>query len=190
MSKIVVTFMHKYGYAAIFVLMALESATLPVPSEVVLPLAGLLAANGTLNFYIALVLGVVGSIVGSMVDYTIGYYLGKELIYKHLHFFHIKKHTLDNFDSWFNRNGEAAVLISRLLPVVRTVVNFPAGFAKMDLKRFLGYSLIGIVIWDTVLMLYGYYLLSSSSAPIVLGSVGLFALILYIIYRVARRSIK
>lgn len=183
-------FMKSYGYAAIFVLMAMEGSTLPIPSEVVLPLAGLFAANGTLDFYVALVVGILGSLAGTMIDYVIGYVIGKDIIYKHLNLFHIKRETLDNFDRWFEKNGVAAVFFTRMVPVVRTVINFPAGFAKMPLKEFLAYTVAGIVIWDTVLMAFGYYLLSVHSATIILAAIGAFAILLYIIYRFVMGRVK
>lgn len=183
-------FIKIYGYLAIFVLMVLESSTIPVPSEVVLPIAGAFAANGTLNFYIALLASVLGSIVGTMVDYAIGYLIGKDIVYKHLRFFHIKKETLDDFDRWFEKNGVAAVFFTRLVPVVRTVINFPAGFAKMPLKEFLAYTVAGIVVWDAVLMAFGYYLLSVHSATLILAAIGVFAILLYIIYSFMMKKIR
>ncbi|MDE1871024.1 MAG: DedA family protein [Candidatus Micrarchaeota archaeon] len=183
-------FIKVYGYVAIFVLMALESSTIPVPSEVVLPLAGAFAANGTLNFYMALLASVLGSIVGTMVDYAIGYVIGKDIVYKHLKLFHVKKETLDSFDSWFEKNGVAAVFLTRLVPVVRTVINFPAGFARMNLKEFLAYTVAGIVVWDVVLMAFGYYVLSVHNATIILAGIGVFAILLYIIYRYTMGKMK
>ena len=86
--------------------------------------------------------------IGSVIDYAIGYYLGKEVVYKHLQLFHVKKHDLDNFDAWFAKNGIAAVFFTRFIPILRTVINFPAGFAKMNLKKFLSYTFAGVLIWD------------------------------------------
>jgi len=183
-------FIKSYGYAAIFVLMGLESSSLPVPSEVVLPLVGYFAAKGILNFYLALAIAVLGSIVGSLIDYVIGYYIGKDIVYKHLSFFHIKKESLDNFDAWFEKNGVAAIFLTRLVPVVRTFINFPAGFAKMSLKEFLAYSILGMLIWDVVLMVFGFYLLSVNNAVVVLGSIGVFAIALYVVYKLAMKRMK
>ena len=183
-------FIKSYGYAAIFVLMGLESSSLPVPSEVVLPLVGYFAAKGILNFYLALAVAVLGSIVGSLIDYAIGYYIGKDIVYKHLKFFHIKKESLDSFDAWFEKNGVAAIFLTRLVPVVRTFINFPAGFAKMSLKEFLAYSILGMLIWDIVLMVFGFYLLSVNNAVVVLGSIGVFAIALYVVYRFAMKRMK
>ena len=187
---VIEAFIKSYGYAAVFLLMGLESSSLPVPSEVVLPLVGYFAAKGILNFYLALLAAMLGSIVGSIVDYAIGYYIGKEIVYKHLKFFHIKKESLDNFDSWFEKNGIAAIFLSRLVPVVRTFINFPAGFAKMSFKDFMLYSTAGIIIWDVVLMVFGYYLLSANSAVIVLGAIGGLAILLYVVYKVAMKGMK
>ena len=189
-SSTIAWFITHYGYVAIFILMALESSSLPVPSEVVLPLAGLLAEKGLLNFPLAFIAGVVGSIAGSLVDYAIGYVIGKDIVYKHLKLFHVKKESLDNFDIWFEKNGIAAVFLTRLVPIVRTIINFPAGFAKMRLKEFLAYSIAGILIWDAVLMAFGFYLLSSSSAVLVLASIGVFAILLYVVYKLAMKKMK
>lgn len=188
----ITSFVKSYGYLAIFILMAMESSTLPIPSEVVLPLAGLFAANGLLSFPIAFIAALLGSILGSMVDYVIGYYVGKDIVYKHLKLFHVKKESLDNFDRWFEKNGIAAVFLTRLVPVVRTVVNFPAGFAKMKLKDFLAYSIAGIIVWDTVLMSFGYFFLSTKTNSIVtiMAATGVFAILLYIVYRTAMKRMK
>lgn len=186
----ITAFVQNYGYLAIFVLMLMESSTLPVPSEVVLPLAGLLAAKGLLSFPIAFIAALLGAIVGSLIDYAIGYYIGKDIVYKHLRLFHIKKESLDGFDEWFEKNGIAAVFLTRLVPVVRTVVNFPAGFAKMNLKEFLAYSVAGLIIWDLVLMAFGYFFLSASSAVTIMASIGVFAILLYVVYRLAIKRMK
>ena len=180
----------KYGYAAIFGLMLMEGSSLPVPSEVVMPLAGLFAHNSLLRFYPALLAGVLGSIGGLIIDYYIGYFLGKDVVYKHMHLFHISRESLDRFDEWFARNGNFAVFVSRLIPVVRTFMSFPAGFAKMNPKRFFTYSIAGTFIWDAVLMAYGYYLLSAKSAIVVLFGIAAFIIIIYIIYFLFNKRTK
>jgi len=188
--NVINAYIKTYGYAAIFILMTLESSSLPIPSEVVLPLVGLFVAKGTLNFGLALIAALLGSIIGSAIDYVIGYFVGKDIVYKHLKFFHIKKESLDSFDKWFEKNGVAAVFLTRLVPVVRTFINFPAGFAKMSFKKFMAYSIAGMLIWDIVLIAFGYYLLSANSAVVVMASIGVFAILLYVIYKVAMRRMK
>jgi membrane protein DedA with SNARE-associated domain len=179
-----------YGYSAIFVLMLFESSSLPVPSEVVLPLAGLLSSKGLLNFYIAFIAALAGSIGGLCVDYFIGYYLGKDIVYKHLGYFHVKKADLDAFDAWFDRNAIVAIFFSRLIPVARTIMSLPAGFVRMPLKQFFAYSIAGTFIWDIVLMYFGFYLLSVNSAALVLTAIGAFAIILYLIYALFLRNMR
>ena len=187
---VITQLINRYGYSAVFVLMLLESSSLPVPSEAVLPLAGLLSSKGLFDFYLAFAAALAGNICGLAVDYFIGYYLGKDVVYKHLHSFHVKKEALDAFDAWFDRNAIAAVFFSRLLPVARTVMSIPAGFARMPLKQFFSYSIVGSLIWDIVLMYFGFYLLSAHSASIVLTSIGVFAIALYLIYALFLRHIR
>ncbi|MGC8478317.1 MAG: DedA family protein [Candidatus Micrarchaeia archaeon] len=187
---IITGFFHAYGYAAVFFLMLLESATIPVPSEIVMPLAGLFAAKHIFSFYPALISSIIGSGVGIAIDYYIGYFIGKDLVYKHLKFFRIKQSQLDSFDKWFERNGVAAVFITRLVPVIRTVMSFPAGFAKMNPKEFFAYSLSGAAIWNTVLMVFGFYALSGTSAEQILSAIGIFVLVLYAIYALALRHLN
>ncbi len=189
-STIIQSLVANYGYLAIFVLMVLESVSLPVPSEVLLPLSGYLAAKGSLSFWPIFVVVMLGAFVGNAIAYAIGYYIGKDVIYKHLQLFRIKKKTLDQFDKWFESNGFAAVFLSRLVPEVRALMSFPAGFAEMPLKEFFFYSMAGAAIWNLVLMLFGFYLLSADSAVIVMASIGVFAIALYVIYKVAMKKMK
>ncbi|MDE1824781.1 MAG: DedA family protein [Candidatus Micrarchaeota archaeon] len=184
------TFVGAYGYLAIFILMALEYASLPIPSEIVLPLIGLFAARGTLGFLPALLVVALAGLVGMGIDYFIAYYLGKDVVYKHASMFHIKKQQLDDFDAWFSRNGSFAVFIARLIPVARGLVSFPAGFAMMNKRAFFLYSFAGALIWDVALMLFGYYGLSSSSVSVTISAIAIFAVAIYIIYRLALSGIR
>ncbi|MGC8699464.1 MAG: DedA family protein [Candidatus Micrarchaeia archaeon] len=180
----------KYGYLSIFVLMILEASSFPIPSEVVLPLAGLFSAKGMLNIYIVIPLVFLSSFIGMAVNYYIAYLLGKDVVYRHLHWFRIKKSDVEAFEKWFDRNGPFVVFISRLLPVVRGLINFPAGFALMDQKKFYAYSMLGSIIWDTALTLFGFYALSASNGYIVLIAIGIFGIILYAIYKFAIMRIR
>jgi membrane protein DedA with SNARE-associated domain len=190
LTSIITAFFHAYGYAAVFFLMLLESATIPVPSEVIMPLAGIFAARHIFDFWPALIASILGSGAGIAIDYYIGYFIGKDIVYKHLRFFRITQAQLDAFDIWFERNGMAAVFITRLVPVIRTVMSFPAGFAKMKPKYFFAYSISGAVIWNTVLMVFGFYALSGTSAEQILAAIGVFVLVLYMIYALALRHLR
>ena len=183
--------LSKYGYIALFGLMVLESASLPIPSEVVLPVAGLLAARGLagFNFYVALLVAVAAGIVGITIDYFIAYFVSKDVVYKHLQLFHIKRETLDGFDSWFNRNGVFAVFSMPMVPVLRGLVSFPAGFAAMPKKQFYAYSILGSLIWDVVLMSLGYYALQGSVTEII-AVIAIMGVALYALYLLIARRMK
>ncbi len=183
LSKELPSIIESYGYASVVVLMALESASLPLPSEVILPTVGFLVEKGFMNFYIALIAALIGSFIGIMVDYYIGYYLGKDFIYKNLRLFHIKKETLDDFDLWFDKNGEIAVFFSRMIPVIRGLISFPAGFANMDKRKFITYSMVGSLIYDALLILFGMYALSIGNIVELMAAISIFAVLLIAVYK-------
>ncbi len=188
-------FIHAYGYAAILGLMILESASLPVPSELLLPVAGYFSSQGSLYLPFTIVVVLIGSFVGMAINYYIAYFIGKDIVYKHLRLFHIKKESLDAFDRWFERNGAFAVFVSRMLPLVRGLINFPAGFALMDQRKFYSYSMLGAAIWDIALLLFGYafgtYAVSAQSNILIMSvAVAAFGIALYVIYRAAMSRIR
>lgn len=181
----------RYGYLAVFLLMVLESASLPIPSEAVLPLVGYLGATGQMNIAYGFIAAMAGGVVGMTIDYYIAYFLGKDVVYKHLHLFHIKRASIEAFDSWFEKNGRFTVFVSRLIPLVRGLINFPAGFAEMRLRSFYTYSIAGMLIWAAVLVAFGYYALSTSSLSLLVTALALFLIVLYAVYRlVAGRIIR
>lgn len=190
LTNLAINLVEQYGYSMLFVLMTLESSSIPVPSEVVMTLAGALASKGMLDFWIAYVVTLSGSTLGMLIDYYIGFFIGKDVLYKHMKIFRIKKKTFEKFDGWFERNAVSAIFLSRLLPVVRTWMSFPAGFVKMPMKKFLFYSISGSAIWDLVLMIFGFYAFNTNKAVIWLASIGILAIVLYSLYRIALRSMK
>jgi membrane protein DedA with SNARE-associated domain len=147
--------MSQTGYLGIFTLMVMESATLPVPSEIVLPLAGYLVYTGQIEFWTAVTAASVGSLVGTTIDYGIGFYLGRAAILRYGRWVRLTEHHLTRSESWFAKYGNAAVLLARFVPLVRTVIAFPAGIAKMSFAKFLAFSAVGIVVWDAFLIYLG-----------------------------------
>ncbi len=143
------------GYTGIFLLMIMESATLPVPSEIVLPLAGYLVYTGQLEYWTTVIVASVGSMIGTVIDYAIGYYLGRPAILRYGRWVRLSQHHLERSESWFRKYGNPVVLLARFVPLVRTVIAFPAGIAKMSMTRFLAYSAVGIVVWDALLIYLG-----------------------------------
>ena len=180
-----------HGYIAIFVLMALEAAALPIPSEVVLPLVGYFGAMGEISVAGGFFAALLGSIAGMAFDYCIAYFFGKTVVYKHLHFFHIKRRSVEAFDAWFAKNGRFTVFIARLIPVVRGLINFPAGFAEMPLTDFFLYSIAGSAVWIAVLICVGYYAqgLLVDDVYYLVVALALFFAALYALYRVMMKKI-
>jgi membrane protein DedA with SNARE-associated domain len=152
----VVSFLNRTGYTGVFALMTLESATLPIPSEVVLPLTGYLVYLGTMNFVTAVVVASLGSLIGTMIDFAIGYYLGRTVVLRYGRAIRLHEKHLLTSERWFAKYGSIVVLLARFVPLIRTLVAFPAGAAKMNILKFLAYSAIGIVAWDVILIYVGY----------------------------------
>jgi membrane protein DedA with SNARE-associated domain len=153
-------FIATYGYLAIFLLMVAESACIPVPSELIMTFGGALAAGavpGTgLNLAVVILAGTAGNVVGSYIAWAVGRYGGQPALRRWGRLIRIREHDLDRASRWFDRFGPRAVLIGRLLPVVRTFISLPAGIAGMDPLRFGIYTAIGCVPWTAALGAAGY----------------------------------
>ena len=147
LSVFIVATISRLGYAGIVLLMAIESACIPLPSEIIMPFSGYLVYTGRFNLWLVGIAGAFGCVVGSLVAYWVGMYGGRPLIEKYGRFILISRHDLDLADRWFARFGEIIVFASRLLPVIRTFIAFPAGVARMNLKRFVIYTFLGSLPW-------------------------------------------
>ena len=154
------------GYLGIFLLMVMESATLPVPSEVVLPLAGYLVYEGRVEFWTTVVVATLGSLVGTMVDFSIGFYLGRPAVLRYGRIVRISEKRFTTTEKWFGAHGRSVVFLARFVPLFRTLIAFPAGIVKMDVKRFLPYSAVGIFLWDVALVYSGVLAGQNSGAII------------------------
>lgn len=144
------------GYPGIFLLMAMESSLVPVPSELVMPPAGYLASRGIMNPWIAILAGTVGSLVGAYANYYGAHYLGRPLILKYGKYILIPPEKFQRVESFFLRHGEISTFIGRLLPVVRHLISIPAGLSGMSHLRFSTYTLLGAAIWCSILTWIGY----------------------------------
>ncbi|OLC62448.1 hypothetical protein AUH73_04685 [archaeon 13_1_40CM_4_53_4] len=151
----IVNLLNQTGYLGIFLLMVAESATLPVPSEVVLPLGGYLVSQGRLEFWSTVAVATVGSMVGTMVDFGIGYYLGRPAVLRYGRIVRFSEKRLGTTEKWFAVHGRSVVLLARFVPLLRTLIAFPAGIVRMDVKRFMIYSAVGILVWDIALVYLG-----------------------------------
>lgn len=147
------------GYLGIFLLMAIESAGIPIPSEVIMTYAGFMATPGGIPHVILVaVIGSLGTGVGSAIGYWAGAWGGKPFIDRYGKFFGVNSQRMLWAERWFCKYGESAVIYTRLLPVVRTIVNVPAGLLNMDFKKFMAYSMIGAFPWCLVLAFIGFIL--------------------------------
>lgn len=145
----ITTFISAHGYPGVFGLMALESACIPIPSEAIMGFAGAQISAPTGNFHPNLhtlaLIGALGNLFGSIIAYWVGYIGGRPFLEKYGKFLLIRQRDLKKSDAFFRKYGEATVLISRVLPVVRTFISLPAGIARMNFTRFCAYTFVGAV---------------------------------------------
>jgi len=136
-----------WGWVAVFILMVLESACIPVPSEAIMPFAGFVVSEGKMSLFAIVAAGVAGNLVGSWIAYWIGLYGGRPFIDKYGKYVLLRHHHLDLAESWFDRWGAPTVFFSRCLPIVRTFISLPAGMARMPFWKFTLYTTLGCVPW-------------------------------------------
>jgi len=144
------------GYPGIFILMAMESSVIPLPSELVMPPAGYLAQQGQMNMAIAILCGTAGSLAGSYINYFAAHYLGRPLVIKYGKYVWINEEKFAKVERYFKNHGEISIFIGRLLPVVRHLISLPAGLAGMNHAKFSLYTLVGAGLWVAVLSFIGY----------------------------------
>jgi membrane protein DedA with SNARE-associated domain len=147
-------FIDAVGLLGVFVLMVLESACIPVPSEAIMLFAGFSVSEGELTLLGIVVAGVLGNVVGSWIAYAVGYYGRIELLEKN-RFLHVSRKHLDWADRWFERHGDVTVLVARMLPIIRTFISLPAGVARMPFWRFTVLTLLGCIPWVLLLAIVG-----------------------------------
>ncbi len=155
LSVFIIQTISALGYAGVALLMAVESACIPLPSEIIAPFAGYLVFTGRFTLFWVSIAGGLGSMIGSFVTYEIGFKFGRPFVEKYGKYILISKHDLDLADRFFQKYGNLSTFIGRCLPVVRTFISLPAGIAKVPRAPFLLYSFVGSVIWTAVLAFFG-----------------------------------
>jgi membrane protein DedA with SNARE-associated domain len=152
----------QYGYAAVFLLMLAESACIPIPSEVIMLFGGALAAGAYPGVHLSLagvvLAGVLGNVAGSYIAWGAGKYAGQAAVRRWGRRFGVRDHDIDRATAWFDRHGSSAVLFGRVVPVVRTFISLPAGFANMPAGRFGLFTTLGCIPWTAALGIAGYAL--------------------------------
>lgn len=151
------------GYSGVAFLMAVESSFIPMPSEVIIPPAAYLASQGTMNVYLVVLAGVIGSLLGAIFNYYLAYYLGRPLVYKlsghrFAKFLFISPGKVERAEKYFFENAVTATFVGRLIPVIRQLISLPAGFSKMPFGKFILYTALGSSIWVAILAALGYFI--------------------------------
>ena len=155
LANFVINIISNSGYLGIFALMTIESALIPIPSEIIMPFSGYLVFTGKFNPIWVIIAGGAGNLAGSLIAYFIGIKLGREVILRYGKYILLKKSHLDWAESFFEKHGNKTTFVTRLLPGIRTYISLPAGIAKMDLKKFSVYTFAGSIIWSAMLTYAG-----------------------------------
>jgi len=162
LTERVTDIIERLGYTGIAGLIALENVFPPIPSEIILPLAGFMAGRGDFWLPAVVLAATIGSVIGALILYAVGALVGdarlRWLVNRYGRLLGVREHDLDRANSWFDRYGAVAVFFGRLMPVIRSIVSIPAGIRRMPLGRFLLYTAIGSTIWNGVLIGLGWIL--------------------------------
>ena len=146
------------GYGGIVLLMTIDSTIFPLPSELVMPFAGFLAATGRFNIWLVILASGIGSLLGSLLSYWMGRYGGNAPVLRWGHWVFLDVEDLKKTEDWFARKGEAVIFVSRFIPVVRQFISIPAGIARMNIWRFSLYTFLGATLWNGFLAWLGFFL--------------------------------
>ena len=147
-----------WGYTGIFILMALESTVLPVPSELVLIPAGYLAHQGQMNFWLIILASTVGSLVGASINYAFALWVGRPFLERWGRYFFVRPELLHKTDAFFIKHGAVSTFTGRLIPGIRHLISLPAGLTRMNPGKFALYTCLGAGLWSLVLTIFGYFL--------------------------------
>lgn len=170
------------GYPGIFALTLIEGILTPIPSEIIIPFAGFLAAQGTFILPLVIIVGTIGSTLGSIGAYYIGFYLGRPFVLRYGKWFGIKDKHLGKAEDWFGKYGDVTILVSHSLPGTRSFISFPAGIVKMRLRNFVVFTFFGALIWTSVLAVAGFYLgMHWESLIGAIGSLEIFIIVVFVV---------
>lgn len=155
LASFVISSIEAGGYAGITLLMALESANIPIPSEIIMPFSGFLVSQGALSFWLVVFWGAMGNLIGSLVSYAAGYWGGRPFLYRYGKFFFLSPEEVSKGEQWLQRYESSVAFFSRLLPIVRTFISFPAGIARVNIWKFSVYTFAGSFLWSALLTYLG-----------------------------------
>lgn len=161
MNDFIISFTNSYGYIGVLVLIFLENIFPPIPSELILLASGFLITRTNLNIFIMIIFSTLGSLLGGILLYYLASLLNKNTLIKlinskALRFLNLKEKDIDLSFNWFNKKGNISVLICRCIPILRSLISLPAGIFKMSILKFLLYTTIGSLVWNSVIIVIGY----------------------------------
>jgi membrane protein DedA with SNARE-associated domain len=159
--EFITSFIAHLGYAGIFSLMILESALIPIPSEIIMPFSGFLSSTGKLDPFLVTLSGSLGNLIGSLLTYYFGIKAGRQFILRYGKYILFKKEHLEITENLFRRYGDRISFVGRLLPGIRTYVSLPAGIGKSNFTKFIVYTFAGSIVWNSMLTYVGMSLGSS-----------------------------
>ena len=196
-SNFAINIIGSLGYWGVFIGMTLESACIPLPSEVIMPFAGFAVSEGKMTLLGITLVGTLGNLLGGLIAYFVGLKGGRPFLEKYGKYVLISHSKLDQADHWFEKYGHEAVLISRMLPAIRTFISLPAGIARMDLKKFTVYTFLGSLPWTFALayigvqlgphweLIKGYFHILD-----IIVAIGIIGVIAYLIYKYKKTDKK
>ncbi|MHB1415040.1 MAG: DedA family protein [Chloroflexota bacterium] len=159
LEQMVIPFLeHLYasmGYLGVLLAMAIESACIPLPSEIILPMAGWMVSRGVWDIWVVVIFATAGNTLGSIIAYSVGAFGGRPILERYGRYVLISAHDIEIADRWFARYGEWAVFFSRMIPIVRTFISLPAGIVHMNFAKFVLYSTLGALPWSLLLVYAG-----------------------------------
>jgi len=158
LSSLIISLISAMGYLGIILAMAIESACIPLPSEIIMPFSGYLVSQGRFSLWWVSLAGALGCSLGSVLAYGLGVWGGRPLVLKYGKYVLIQRKDLERADQFFEKHGDKATFLARLLPVIRTFISLPAGVARMDFAKFLFYSFAGSLPWCLLLAWIGFKL--------------------------------
>lgn len=161
MNDFIISFTNSYGYIGVLILIFLENIFPPIPSELILLASGFLITKTNLNIFIMIIFATLGSLLGGILLYYLASLLNKNTLIKlinskALRFLNLKEKDIDLSFNWFNKKGNISVLICRCIPILRSLISLPAGIFKMSILKFLLYTTIGSLVWNSVIIVIGY----------------------------------
>jgi len=158
LGSLIVNTISSTGYFGITLLMALESACFPIPSEIIMPFSGYLVILGRFSLWQVIIWGTIGNLLGSIIAYGVGIYGGRSFIEKYGKYVLLSAEDLDKAEKFFKKHGTLSIFFSRLLPIIRTFISLPAGIARMPFLKFCFYTFIGSLPWSALLAYSGFFL--------------------------------